>query len=185
VEIKGEVANQSAVEQFFLEMSDKESLNWMINETGMHWRNSPGEYDKELGLLRKMFRFLAAAAYHWEEVTCREQNKMLLQAIDMIFGSDWDRLAMTTLNTFKDGLTTCRRLVKPFAHTIESREGRNISKMVNTIWLAVHHDYVPLDRSFWLKNIREIAYSMLQSSEKLGPYLSILHSAAHSDLSKY
>jgi hypothetical protein len=57
--------------------------------------------------------------------------------------------------------------------------------MVNTIWLAVHHDSVLLDKTYWLKNIREIAHSMLQSSEKLGPYLSILHSAAHSDLSKY
>jgi hypothetical protein len=99
VEIKGEVANQSAVEQFFSEMSDEESLNWMINETGTHWRNSPGEYDKELSLLRKMLRFLAAAAYHWKEDACRNQNKMLLQAIDVIFGSDPDCLCMTMLNT--------------------------------------------------------------------------------------
>jgi uncharacterized protein affecting Mg2+/Co2+ transport len=159
-------------------------LDWMIGESGTQWQTSPGEYEEVLGLLKKMFCFVAAAANYWKEVACKNQNKQLLEAIDLIFDSDRNRLGMTTPSTLKDGLTNCRRLVEPFALAAHTKEGTNIAAMVNVIWDSVRPKSDYLERHGWLISIRQSARLLLRSSD-VGPNLSTLHPAAHSDLNRY
>jgi hypothetical protein len=71
------------------------------------WQISPGEYEKILGLLQKMFCFVAAVAHCLKDNAYWSLNKMLLEAVDKIYSSDRDCQGMTVVSTLKDGLTNC------------------------------------------------------------------------------
>jgi hypothetical protein len=79
----------------------------MIDELGTQWQISPGEYEKILGLLQKMFCFVAAVAHSLKDNAYWSQNMMLLEAVDKIYSSDRDRQGMMMVSTLKDGLTNC------------------------------------------------------------------------------